>query len=614
VKSTIPVSLARACDIQKPATTGLYSKDYVAVSRNGVSLLPKSEHGKARTALNIFERWVVESSELRVDEALFVAWQDDIVSGRFRKQNGEKYSSATKKMVGLLMRLHNACVNGEPRFLRELIDLRSYSRLSRFLSLTPVTQKAMLWYESSGCRPPKTNGQRRLQSVRTRIGAIHEALLFLDRICSNGLEEISSEMAQKYLGHPDENDEEYRRRYRSLHNLNALVQSCCNEGLLPSNFLGKVAGNQIFASYAQRDFLPPDEQKKLLDLQSVDMDDDRIIRDRLLCLLFLDLALRRGELASLQVDQVREIDGSFAFSLLPENQKMTGKPRTEMPLYYNQTGELLKKFLESRIEGGSLALFQNCRGGRLSGESMAKAVKRECSRVGVGCYYKQQAPPSPHDLRRTFGMVNCEGIGLDLGIHAIAERLRDTVAVAERHYSTNNPLLASLKAKEYRRRGNGQTVSRNEIHQCIEKLRIFGFSDSLLAQNQAEIDRIEKPETTEGSTREPVWVPESDALARLRTAWDGLPSKRALRSYLGGNRLSTRQHLPKGRLAIDDCWVSEMVEGFDAVTNLPKGKTISSRIRQRIKRELTGLIEIGSFILVKSGDAAAAMRIILGDE
>ncbi len=57
-----------------------------------------------------------------------------------------------------------------------------------------------------------------------------------------------------------------------------------------------------------------------------------------------------------------------------------------------------------------------------------------------------------------------------------------------------------------------------------------------------------------------------------------------------------------------------MVEGFEAVTNLPKGKTISSRIRQRIKRELTGLIEIGSFILVKRGDAAAAMRIILGPE
>tara|TARA_B100000809_G_scaffold251401_1_gene284882 strand:- start:208 stop:720 length:513 start_codon:yes stop_codon:yes gene_type:complete len=165
-----------------------------------------------------------------------------------------------------------------------------------------------------------------------------------------------------------------------------------------------------------------------------------------------------------------------------------------------------------------------------------------------------------------------------------------------------------------RQRGDVQGVSSHEAQQCIEKLRRFGFNGSLLAQVQAEAGRIEQPETTEGSSREPVWVSESEALARLGAKWGGLPSKRALRSYLGRNRLSTRHHLPKGRLAIDDCWVSEMVEGFEAVTNLPKGKTISSRIRQRIKRELTGLIEIGSFILVKRGDAAAAMRIILGPE
>lgn len=604
--SEIKCPLSTAYILDTPAVeTGVTVSQYLGVLRDAPPHLMESEGHKPVTWVNTFERWLgfrklPPSGPLPMSEALLAAMRRSMDEGEFltirRRVYGGTYGTG---IVNGLRRLHNSLYPHQTEIIRELVDFRHYDRLRRFLSLSEPTQMALKWYEISGT---KASGDG-LQTVATRKNAISEALTVLDRLNLPGLEQVTEEHVVTYLGTPDETDREYRRRARSLHNLSSLTRSCHSQGMLPQNPFSGV-GNRTFSRHATKDFVLPEGLQRLQDLDTLERSNREQVRDRLICLLFADLAVRSRELESIDLVQVRRSGSSFEFLLFPDEQKM-GKPHAVLPLFYDQTHELLEQYLTAREaqESRTESLFVNTRGARLRSWSYVDAVKRECERLEINCYFKKDKLPTPHVLRRTFGMCNIDPLGLRLGIHDIAFRLRDSMEVVEEHYVRDNPLLTGRKAEQYRRR-SAQGVSVAEARRHVEALQGFGISTATLDVLRDEIGDVEArslaPEATD--TTPAYWVDKDAALSDLRSAWCALPSRRVFHEFMKANSLTKRSG-PKGKSVYDGNWCERMVKEYIPLSQvLPSTCRPSSRQIKKTLKLAGDVVKIGRFVVIRKED------------
>lgn len=618
MKTTILCSLAGAGEIATRAVAENVSmQEYLEILTQAVPLMADNTQAKAITSIGAFSRWIHEKKDEQalICEALLAEWLDDMQQGRHTHLGGRKYAPYyAKQGPNYLWRLHNLMLGRDKRILRPLVDLRSYPRFALFNTFSETTRKAILWYEKNGTRP----GGRQLQTAQTRTGAINEIFALLAILDARGIEDLTEDIIKEHLGEAEDSSPEYRRNYRRLCMVKSLTRSCHDNGLLPADPLAHLP-NKLFTAYAVRHFITPEGMSHLRDLSSLDMNDLHAVRNRLICLLFADLAIRKSELASLSLAQVNPCDDSWEFVLGPENQKMQGKDRITMYPYYPETVRLLNVYVPARRVRGSMGpLFLDSHGEPASSESLYKVVVAECAANKIFRYGTADSPPSPHDLRRSFAMCNVAPLGLNLHVMEVARRLRDSVDVVQKHYYERNPLIEKLKAREYVSRQSSGSINAEVERQAIAAMKSVGCSPATIDEFRSRVDLCRQKEQTESKQADSsrsvrpsgIWISEEDAVEKLKTAWRDIPVVRTLRDYLSERNLTSRRG-EHGRLAYDAAWVDTMIKEYTTLRVAIDGESVTRREKDSILAGVDGTLRIGRLVLIpRSAELRVAQAVL----
>lgn len=578
MKYIIPHPLSGAKTLKEPLVQpGVSWEIYLSIL--GAEAI--KHHRQFGLAVEQLSKWVQEDYDLSVPAAINEEYLEIL---RARLKQGEKLGLRGKPLTRSTVRktftdirlLHNwvQAADQKPRkLLRPLADGRLISRFMFFNSLTEQTQKAIITFEQSATKLPY---DRQLMTGQTRKGAIDSALLVLRRLEVEGLEQITPAHINALTADPDANNPEYRQISRSLHNASCLFRFCVRKGLLPDNPLTKV-DNSSFANYAIRDFLPPDQLETLLDIHGtkggtkVDLNDELSVRDRLIALMLVDLALRRSELASLSwgnVQHNREGDGC-QIRLAPENQKMATKTAAVLPILYPATQELLERY--AQIKGVKIGqrsdtpLIIDKRRRLASSGTIGSIVRQLAQKLGLRTYH--QSVPSCHDLRRTFATCNVKPLGLELDLQELSERLRAGINVVHQHYILQNPLLQEAKAKKYRDKLVPKDVDEESL-EMVEKLESLDPSnrDMLKQFRDAVARRVSAKQEARTMGHIPSWIDESEAMSILHHSWNNVPRIRCLREYFASRNASKRSG-SHGVIYYDAVEVKELASRYEPISD-----------------------------------------------
>ena len=579
-----------------PATTGA---KYVAALRSLAS-------GKKQpVSVGVFERWIDSRHGLNqpfsMDESVMEQFREELHSGKFRSESRRKYRALARQAPADVFRLHNRMATMRGPVRRPLLDSHRYGRLKVFAALTPKTRRALVWFHESGTRTLKS-GRQQLMTQATRNGALAAALSVLQHAGVNGLEIITKGHVARMQPQPDPADPEFRRVTRMLYTAGVVYRACVQKGLLRDNPMEGV-DSSIFAAYADRDFLPPGEVDRVRDLSTVDTGNADQVRDRLVMLLLVDTAMRKSELAGIQLSDVRRIDGgSYQIRLESGAQKMTGKPAAFIGSLYPETQSLLSRYLaEIRPHSGGSRLIVDGRGNDATAEGIYRAVVREGQRLNLRCYHSNQRPGC-HDLRRTFATVNAAPLGLRLTTAELAERMRTSYDIVYQHYVVQNPLRASMNEEEYRKR-----LSADPVRQClshVEALDSLGIEGALLEPIRRRVHEMQKPaEPVQVDSAERDWIPEAEATALLAKAWTAMPTSRTFREYIKSQSATCRRG-NHGGLHMDAAVIRDLVDGYIPADDFVE---MCGQARSSIPEKYMEL-SIGRLRLVRRVNVAALLK------
>lgn len=606
MKGVISHAFRDAVGITGPAVqAGTTAADYIQELRERIPNCKQADQAKLITTLPIFERWMEQSgvSGAQINETAIERFRSDLEKGSLLKRNGRKYNSMSRQAPFCVVALHNTGVTESKIILRPLVDARVYPRLKAFLALTPKTQAVLTWFESNGLRAGRKGMvSKRLMTDATRQQAIYAAIQLLREVGKTGLEQVTSDDIRRITPAADPDDEEYRRVSRMLHAAHALYRSCHEHGDLQANPLSGQVDHNTFNAHAIREFIPPSDVVKLRNIGALDTNDPKAFKDkifiqsfidRLVTLVFVDTALRRNELASIKLAQVRkDDDGGYVIVLEPQNQKMRDKAGVSIPLLYPETNRMVGIYLAKiRPQFGQDSFIVDSNGMAASGQALAHAVAREAERLDLRRYYSKERP-SPHDLRRTFATINASPLGMEIEANDLAARMRDGMEVVYRHYVQNNPLITGMKAEKYRQRaaitsnGTLPTTSAEPRHASG-------------AKNTASEKKVVLPVPALNSMetlRE--WISEEDALRLLASRWKELPVTRCLRDHMRTRR-ALRRNGPRGQLSYDANEIRWLIGAYTPVSDLvgPRAK------KDFYVRDLVGqdqFFRIGSLKLVRN--------------
>lgn len=607
MKKEVQHSLRDAALIAEPAlATGCTARQYLdllwQVAREGSA----GQRYKDHVALNVFERWIAK--RYKMDEAFAASEEtlarlrEDMAGGAIRREDGRKYGSLSRSLPAVITRIHNhaAAVPGGT-VVRRLLPFIVFCRLLRFISLTPATRELLLFVERSGQKSPRRNGRTaRPLTVATRMLAIKSSLALLGKLGKAGVEQVLRADVTAMLDTAAAGDS-YRTVVRMLHNASPVFRIGKEQGVLADNVLDKV-DSDTFKDRAQRDFLPPEEIDKILDLSKLDLSDAERVRDRLVLLLLWDLAVRRGELAGLTLEDVQDDDGRIDILLRPAVQK-NDKPPKRLRVLFPATADLLRHYLRRirpHIPGN--ALIVNMRGGAATDAVIYAAVQRESAkdRLDLHCY-KTARRPTPHAFRRSFATNNSQPLGLGMSVHELADRLRDSVRVVDESYRLNNPLIEAMRADKYQAKLSPSRPS-DSVLKAIDTLDRSGLPSRLIKglrrweaeKRTAAQPAAEPPES--GSD----WVTEEDALGMLLPRWNTLPRIRALRNHFRAVGALRRGGV-KGKALYRRADVESLGSAYVPVADHVSPQELGSRTVRQILADVRNLA-LGNVTLIAVAD------------
>jgi len=609
--------LADARWLGTPATVAsTTAATYLAALRAVVSTSGGKGLSTDEVNLRVFSRWVEHTYGLdgiiAMDESVLERFSAEMASGAFAGLAGQTYTSLTRQVPAGIIRLHNcAFAAKDPNVSRPLVGTHTLPRYRFYRGLTPTTQAALAWFEMSGVRPGRVGATTTALTVASRKLGVNEALWLLRRMGVNGLEQITPEMLRQQIPATGPDDKEYRRIIRSINGASALFRSCVAVGCLPSNPTQGVAHN-TFTNYQQRDFLAPEELEKIRALGTLEMSDDYRVIDRLVMLLLVDSALRRGELASVALAQVSKMTGGYTIHLAAANQKMVGKKAVDLALLYPETNQLLELYLKRTrpkiARQGADGLLVDRKGLSATGPTLAVACEREGSRLGIRTYFRKAAP-SPHDLRRTFGMCNASPLGLNLQPHELAERLRDSIEVVFGHYVTSNPLITAQRAQVYRKRVGG-VIDDEEAEAVMCSLRKWGVSNAAMAKVNQRVQtlRLKSAQTTdEQQATATEWMDEEPAFALLAEHWGQAPFWKKFRQYMRAHK-AIRRAERFGKVSFDASRVRTLAKEYVLASALKGNAMVDpTRLTEALRDE--SAIVIGRLILLRKEMAWSLLKL-----
>lgn len=594
-KIAYPVALHQ--ELTKPAVLGSATwADY------GRALHGVATGAKERVALNVWVRWLsatnrAESASVEFDERTLESFSSDLARGVLRRENGKPYKRGIIKQAPSCIRVlhHRLCDQGNPLVVRRLLPQRVAGRMMAFAQLTEKTRTALSWFEQHGVTQGKgpRKSPKHLQTA-TRKSGVYDAVQFLKLLGKTGLEDVRKEDVPDLVLEAAD----FKRNVRMRHSVETVYRACMGRGLLEHNPLEGVS-TATFNKEALRDFLPPDELARIRDLNSLDRSNERCTIERLVILLYVDLALRKNELAGVRVEDVRLLGpGKYQIHLPGKAQKMGDKSTVAMDVLYPETAQLLSAHLRVRgREPGTLILTP--RGKQATGEYLYNCVRREARRLKLRTYHGRS--PSCHALRRTFASCNSGSLGLRLDPHEMAERMRCGIDVCYEHYVQANPLLRSMRADQHRRLLVSDPFNDARTH--LEGLRTLGITAGALEQVEQEVQQRFAPRPAPGMA---AWMEEEEVLARLSARWDLQQSHRTLRPYFRQIG-AIDHHGPRGSVRYRQDVVDELLQ-HEPLDNLAGG-AVTRRRRQTIAQQFFTL-RLGQTVLVRSVDAARVVRVL----
>jgi len=598
VKTIIAAPLRDAHIVTKPA---FHSNDLAGDYISALRELCPSLRSTAKTSIRIFERWLASSRQKSpMKEDVLRSFRQDMKTGSFRRENRRPYGIMARHAPTHIYSLHNlAAAQGAPGFLRQLKRAQVTDKYLRFLSLTQITQTALIWFELEAPKARKRNGRGDTRMTgRMRQLGVGQAMSFLQGLGVDGLELVSAESLPKL----DPDGKDYQRLTRKRHNVAIVYRACCAEGLLSCNPLEN-ASHESFGHTAERPFLAPDMVIRIRDLSTVNRKDWEQLANRLTVLLLLDLAVRRSELAGLRRSDIRRDRGVFRVRLRSEVQKMSNKPTVYLEILYPETAELLDLWMKRRVLKED-ALIPNRSGYPASGSVIDDRLKREAERLGLACYQSGKLP-TRHALRRTFATCNSAPIGMAMPPDEIANRLRIDLQVAYTHYVLRNPLISSLKAQTFRDRLEHNP--REMIQRRIKELRQGGTPEEFLNPIAQWLDQTHPASNPEPQAEvQQTWVSLDEGMRRLQATWGELPGIRALKAHFrehGGLRSPGQNLAPElDKEMVEDLAAHQVLEALLGPIEL------SRRDQNRIQSEIT-MVKIGRTRLVPADQIPALLKL-----
>lgn len=239
---------------------------------------------------------------------------------------------------------------------------------------------------------------------------------------------------------------------RRLHIINEIAPVFANlhlSGLLPGNpfvqleFDGK-------AKHIRSDFIPLDKMELLqhaaLGLQA---QPTRLARAITFCNLAYDTALRLRELLHLRIDDIRDDLERDLMTVRVRSEYQKGQDKMEriLPLYFAPTRQALRYYLREvrpRLAPVDDALFIANRGTGLSASAAGRDIEAVARAFDIRTY--KNAPVTAHIFRHTYATLNVRGLGLDLSLDDIVDRLRhEDRELARKVYITDNPYLQNQR-------------------------------------------------------------------------------------------------------------------------------------------------------------------------
>ena len=204
--------------------------------------------------------------------------------------------------------------------------------------------------------------------------AIESTMTLLSKLGKGGVEFVTRGDIQNLLDRAGVSGS-HKTITRMLHNALPVFRIGLERGVLSENVLDDIS-HDTFSDQAQRDFLPPKEVNKILDLTAVSLNNHDHVRDRLVLLLLYDLAIRRGELAGLELADIA-IDGDRIDVRIRSEVQKGQKPETRLRVLFPATRTLLRHYLTHvRPQYPGKPLIVNMRGGPATSAAIEAAVSR----------------------------------------------------------------------------------------------------------------------------------------------------------------------------------------------------------------------------------------------
>lgn len=416
--------------------------------------------------------------EACVDEDLVGQFEAHALKAGTPKSYIRNHRHAIRQLINRLPQSH---------VQRELETVAAVHRVDRYAHLTPQTQEALQDFLRNGKRlkrktthlTPELSNELLAEELRKSI--VNSTMTFLNAINATDIlaitEDDVTECVELYASTGKEDTAKNLFDF-----IKPLFSNLRANGLISTNPLKNIPR---VPSSVNLDFVGQEEINILADLTTVDMDDFKDVRGRLLSfVLNYAYALRNRE-ASLV--SCADFHGSELY--LPKNIQKVKKDTLPLYSYLPEiTQKLMKRYLELRAQKSPATdiLMVSIDGRPLGAYGCRAAVKEHCDKLGLKTY--EGNPVNPHRLRHSFGTLNIDPLGLELSLGEISSQFRhSSILTTCDIYIAKNPLYKKRGYERRMQKINGILQSQSVAAAPIPPpslTPVLNIDDGLITENE----------------------------------------------------------------------------------------------------------------------------------
>jgi hypothetical protein len=412
--------------------------------------LSRYQNPKFITAVKAFKVFLKPVNEVRLDEELldhFNLWVKENKLGL----GGSEFKQAPSNLLAIINTLKNQ------EYLKVPIILgRTRSRVRSFRQLTEKSREMLLHFEANA-RQVKTN-RLPYKNEEGQIQVFSEFILLKKKLAEipkfNRMDLLMTFM--KRTGLDDfakvtlEAIKEVAMTVKCLKEVGFVFANFHQNGFLPSNPFCHFDRPLSFEITHLVEFVTQEGIDSLhRGAFHIHKMSHEAARSLCYCLLAYDTCLRAGELRALTLSDFTFEDDMTTLRIRSEIQKGQNKIERYLLILFDETVHALKYYLKEvrpSLKSQDDILFIQSGGRGLSHSVMSKGIDGIAETFALKINDNVDKHITSHHFRRTFGTLNAPGIGLNLPLDELAERMRHSDPKTTRtHYIANNSYLEKMK-------------------------------------------------------------------------------------------------------------------------------------------------------------------------